>query len=104
MTKNDIIIDLNKRKVVERIASSFWSYLQDSKDDFIQHIYLVLLELPEEKLIGMYERKELEYYTYYVARAQATGSKSDFWSEQTGRLDTTPLEVEKTNLRDEENS
>lgn len=87
MNKNEIITEIYNNNLIEKLSNTFTSKIGLYKEDFTQHLYLILCEIPEEKLIGLYERKELDYYLYYISKAQAFNDKSEFWKEHKGRLD-----------------
>lgn len=86
MSKNDIITEIYKKNLIEKLTNNFISKIGAYKEDFRQHLYLILCNIDEEKLIGLYERKELEYYLYYIAKAQVFNERSDFWKEHKGFL------------------
>ena len=71
----DAIISLN---VVEKLANRYFSALGNNKEDFIQHLYLIILEMPEERLIRLYDKGELVFYLMRIGRNQALYPKSDF--------------------------
>lgn len=78
MTRNEILDYLIKLQVVEKTSSRYNSILGDYKDDFIQYIYLQILELPDEKLIALFEKNELIYYILAICKNNALGKYSNF--------------------------
>lgn len=76
--KDKIINDIIKSNLVEKLASRYISYLKEDKDDFIQYIYLLLLEMPEDKIVSLHKRNELVFYITAVARNNALGTNSKF--------------------------
>lgn len=64
MTKNQIIESLftgkNFRDCIKKMEP------EHLREDLMQEVILRICELPEEKIIGMHERKELEFYTVRV--------------------------------------
>lgn len=77
--RDKILTDIYNSGVVRRIASRYVSFVQECNlDDFVQTIYLFLCGLPEEKLIDLYNSKELDYYIIAIVRNQAINTKSKF--------------------------
>lgn len=86
MTKNDIITELYNDNLFEKMATVYNTKLGQHKEDWIQHMYLLTCEIPEEKLTDLYNKKELNYYLYYIGKAQAFNDHSEFWRDHKGRL------------------
>lgn len=87
MNKRDKILkDIYNSQIINKLASKHISKLNDYRDDFIQEMYLLLCEMPEDKLISLYENKELDYYIIYVAKAFAFNDNGDFWEKMKGRI------------------
>lgn len=78
MSRDEIISYIIKLQVVEKATNRFISILNDYKDDFIQYIYLQILELPEHKLIELFKKNELVYYILAVCKNNALGKYSKF--------------------------
>lgn len=67
MTRNQIIEEIYNKA----IPDSVWRYYRDSLfEDYKQEMYLLLLEMPEEKLFSLYKRGELEFYFIRMCRLQ----------------------------------
>lgn len=63
MTKNEIIGILATENVVEDIVKNISNGKKDDTlKDLAQMIYEWLLETEEEKIVSMYEKKQLNYY------------------------------------------
>lgn len=86
MTRNDILTELFNDNLFEKMATVYNTKLGQYKEDFIQFMYLTTCEIPEEKLIDLHNKGELNYYLFYVGKAQAFNNNSDFWREHKGRL------------------
>lgn len=69
---------LQEEKLIEKLASRFASVLGGDKDDFVQHVWLIVLEMPREKLNDLYDKNQLGFYIISIARNQALGAKSTF--------------------------
>ena len=66
------------QKLIEKLASRFSSQLGTNKQDYIQEMYLILCEIPEKRLIDIFEKGELIYYIISICRNQAIYKKSKF--------------------------
>lgn len=87
MTKTAIIERIYDKKIPE----SAWRKAKDSLfEDYRQEMYLLLLEMPDEKFFDLVSRNKLEDYFYRLCRLQA-GSKSLFNDKIFGRLKTKSL-------------
>lgn len=51
----------------------------DLREDLKQEIFIVLCEMAEDRLRGLYERKELRYFLTGVIWRMATNSRSEFY-------------------------
>lgn len=78
--KNDIYIKIMKLCIPEKMANKFNDRFKNTQDryDYVQDMYLILLEIPEDKLQGLYERKELPDYFSQICLNQITNRKSKF--------------------------
>lgn len=79
MTKDEVIKYVIDKQLIPKLATTFSSLLGGNKDDFIQEMYMILLtEIPDSKLIKLYEDKHLDYYILSIARNQVVNDKSTF--------------------------
>lgn len=69
------IIDL---QIVDKIGKSYRRHLKDEKDDYLQDLWIKILEMPEEKLIDLYKSNELVYYLLAVAKNDIFNKYSKF--------------------------
>lgn len=93
MTKNQIIQQVYDSHIVIKVAKRYLSYIQSGNlDDFCQHIYLTLCELPENKLQELYEKEQLPYYIFYICKAQATNFSGKFHKIHDCKTNTIPIE------------
>lgn len=88
MTKNDIIEWLYIHRIVELACCNYKQMLGDLWDDFLQENFLIYIVMPDEKLIGLYERNELKPYIYRIAHNQATNPMSKFWRTHKNKYKT----------------
>lgn len=81
MTKNEIIEEIYNTGDIITIANT-WAdkkYIKSSdREQFKSELYLILCEMPEEKIKRLYDKKQLMFYIIAVAKNQATNYKSKF--------------------------
>lgn len=78
--KNNIIEALAKEKTVETLCTNM-GVEQAYLDDLVQEIYLILLEYNEDKLIKMYERKQLKFFIVRIIMNQYFSKNSPFYKK-----------------------
>lgn len=78
--KNNIIEALAKEKTVETLCTNM-GVEQAYLDDLVQEIYLILLEYDEDKLIKMYERKQLKFFIVRIIMNQYFSKNSPFYKK-----------------------
>lgn len=61
MNKQDIITIIHKEHWIEDIIKKY-NLDESLKDDFIQEMYLILLEYNENKIIELYSKNQLKYF------------------------------------------
>lgn len=109
MTKNEIITELYNTNFVQKYCREIFKNTKDIPiEDVIQHIFLQVLEIDEQKLIDIYEKKGINgirqfasgiinrqcnsvrsslYYTYIKKNVKNIMidrlNKNDKWSEET---------------------
>lgn len=80
MCSRDIIEDLARRGVLERIlrkvTGGVW---KPEHKDLIQDLLLELLEMPEEKIVGLYERNQLNYFLTRIIKNNTHSKTSRFY-------------------------
>lgn len=78
--KNRIIKELATNKVVEELCCNMGAE-QAYLDDLVQEIYLILLEYNEDKLIKMFERKQLKFFIVRIIMNQYFSKNSPFYKK-----------------------
>ena len=84
MTKNEVIEELSKEGIVEKIVYKLLSSSKnrfDAPDDLIQDIYLLLLEKEDELVISLYNKGEIGYYLLRIARNQLLSKNSPYYQK-----------------------
>ena len=80
MTKNEIIGTLATGHVVEDIITNITKGKEDDTlKDLAQMIYEWLLETEEEKIVSMYEKKQLNYYISRIATNNIKSKNSRYY-------------------------
>lgn len=78
ISRDDVIKYLIDKELIDKLSTTFQSQLGDNKADWVQEMWLIILELPEDKLVRLYENKEIDWYIISIARNQVTNDKSKF--------------------------
>ena len=84
MTKNEVIEELSKEGIVEKIVYKLLSSSKnrfDAPDDLIQDIYLLLLEKEDELVISLYNKNQLGFYLLKIARNQLLSQNSPYYTK-----------------------
>lgn len=102
MNKTQIVEEIYKMQIPEKISNSIRDFLcLDDKLDYIQEMYLILMELPEDKFFRLYRDKELSRYFAQICLTQLCSKNSSFYAKLRGKLDTISIELLLTDLDDE---
>jgi len=71
--------------------------------DLKAEVFLVLLEMDEEKLIGLYERKEIRFYIVRTMLNMIKSDRSQFWKKYRNYTEyegKEQIEIEQNNVID----
>lgn len=60
--KQEIITELSRERVVEELVSNITKKNSFEINDLIQDIYLFLLDYDDDKIVELYEKKQLKYF------------------------------------------
>ena len=91
-TKNQMITEIYNKNYPMKA----WHRKKDSTyEDYCQYMYLLLTEMPEDKLLTLYERGELDDYFYQMCWNQSLPN-SKFFKDLYGKLETIELKEEYT--------
>lgn len=75
--KNRIIEEIMKKGIPQKVYSKVRRLNREEDiEDYIQDMYVLLMELPDNKLIGLYQRKELDKYFAKICLNQLSNNKS----------------------------
>lgn len=79
-TKHQIIDDLAKHKVIERLAKQY-NFSSPYIDDLSQDLYIELLNKEDKLIVGLYERNEIEYYIRKMISNNLNSTTSPFYKK-----------------------
>ena len=80
-SKYDIINELATQRKVEQFVSNTAKTNAPELNDLAQDIYLALLEYDDEKIEGMYERNELDFFIARMIVNQYISTSSPFYTK-----------------------
>lgn len=95
---NSIVKSVYEEGLINEIAENL-GVTETEWDDFLQEIYLIILQYNKEKIIGMYERGELKYWLIRVCINQYCSKNSPFYKKY--KKYYTILDGNNFNLTDE---
>ena len=75
------ILDELERENVVRDMCVNMRVAQNDIDDLIQEIYIILLEYNKDKLIDLYNKKQLRYFLVGIIQRQYHSSTSPFYKK-----------------------
>lgn len=99
MTKYEIINTLAKEKKIEKFINNTAKTSAPELDDLAQDIYVYLLEYDDEKIIGMYERNELDFFIARMIVNQYISTSSPFYTKYKKLLNNSE-ELKNKNIAD----
>lgn len=82
MTKYDVLDNISREHLVERIVNKLLSSSKnpfDCPEDLIQDIYLILLNSDENLIVTLYNKGELGFYLLKVVRNQLLSVNSKYY-------------------------
>jgi len=98
---DDIYNEICRSQIVEKVTSSISSYINNDKKDFIQEMYLTIFEIPEPKLVKLYNSNQLYFYIVKIIQNQGTCMKSKFHKKYNHPEVINVEYIEKLNVADE---
>jgi len=101
MDKNEIIKEFWLNDEVNQAFAKMQP--EELQYDLKAEVFLVLLEMDEEKLIGLYERKEIRFYIVRTMLNMIKSDRSQFWKKYrnyTEYKDNDVVELEQNNVID----
>ena len=101
MDKNKIIEEFWLNDEVNQAFSKMQP--QELQYDLKAEVFLVLLEMDNEKLIGLYDRKEIRFYIVRTMLNMIKSDRSQFWKKYRNYIEyegKEQAEVEQNNIID----
>ena len=75
-THNQIIEEIYNEKIIERCLAKYSKRMNGYIEDVVQDIYMMILEMPEDKLLKLYNDNELTYYILTICKNQCVNKYS----------------------------
>lgn len=75
-----IIGELETQGVVREICENM-KVSKNDIDDFVQEIYMILLEYDKDKIIELYNKKQLKYFIVGIISRQYNSSTSPYYKK-----------------------
>lgn len=82
MRKTEIVADLARDKCVEKIIRNMKCCKGEKRrdlQDLAQDIYMALLEKPEDKIIEMYEKQQLNFFITKMVLNNVSSANSPYF-------------------------
>lgn len=99
VTKQNVIDHMIKDPFYEQVLFKFFETNKTYLDEFRQELWLILLQLDENKLITLYNKNEIKYFYIGIIKNQLISNRSPF--HRKFRMSTT-IEFEDDNTLLEE--
>lgn len=97
-TREYILTEVYNSNILKKMANKYASKLKGDIDDFVSHCLLIICEIPEDKLVKLYNDNQLYFYVVKIANNQCWNDKSTFNKE----LGIATLPLHENNSIDEE--
>lgn len=79
MNRNQIVDTLARQQKVEYFAQLYAGRrLDDDLKDLCQIVYLILLQMDEDKLCDLWQSGDIDFFLRRVVRTQLFGHRSDY--------------------------
>lgn len=75
-----ILIELEQKNVVKDICKNM-NISQNDMDDFVQEIYLILLEYDSNKIIELWKNRQLNYFLVGIIKRQYNSTTSPYYKK-----------------------
>ena len=75
-TRNNIIEQRYNEKIIERCLAKYSKIMKGNIEDVVQDIYMMIIEMPEDKLLKLYNDNELTYYILTICKNQCVNKYS----------------------------
>ena len=94
---NEIFQEIVKMGIPEKISKKLFSRFrcEDDRMDYVQEMYLIIMETDKEKLKKMIEKKELANYFAKICLNQLTNKKSTFSKKYEYNINKEELKLDR---------
>lgn len=91
MGRNEILTEFWLSEEVNKAFSKMHPI--ELQDDLKAEVFLILAEFPDEKIIGLYERKELRFYIVRIMLNLVQNSNNQFFKQYRNFVEYTQTEI-----------
>lgn len=77
---NKVVNELYNEGVIEELCTNM-GVNPLYKDDLVQEIYMILLEYNKDKIVEMYEKKQLKFFIVRIIKNQYNSCNSPFFKK-----------------------
>jgi len=91
MGRNEILVEFWQSEEVNKAFSKMHPI--ELQDDLKSEVFLILSELPEDKLIALYDRKELRFYIVRVMLNLVQNANNQFYKKYRNFVEYTHKEI-----------
>lgn len=106
-TKNQIIEKLYKENFIQSVIKKYTTKLSfEDEEDVSQEIYLILLEMPEEEIVQLFNNNQLNFYIVKIIKNQLLSTTSKvFKLYLKNKINTISIneEINKNNTEENDN-
>ena len=98
MTKNDIIEEIVAKQIPEKLSSKARSRFRSNSDvqDYIAEMYFLLLDIPAEKLLFLYNEGTLPSYFAKICLNQIYSTNSSFFKKMEYNINKSEIDAGRT--------
>jgi len=98
MGRNEILIEFWQSEEVNKAFSKMHPI--ELQDDLKSEVFLILAELPDEKLITLYDKKELRFYVVRIMLNLVQNSNNQFYKKYRNFVEYSANEVAENHQED----
>lgn len=75
-----ILIELEEENVLREMCTNM-NVSPNDMDDFVQELYVILLEYNQDKIVELYNKKQLKYFIVGIIQRQYHSKTSPFYKK-----------------------
>lgn len=100
-TRQDILTEVFNSQCVQKIGYKFNNLTKNDVDDYIGYCLQAICEIPEDKLLKLYNTNQLYFYVVSVCKNQLFNKKSEYNKLMENNIDKVNFEDAKGNTEAE---